>query len=352
MNLRNGREDKDNEKHLLETNVRAILASFYLGTGADDIGNALSFMGVPGGHSWKNHFFRHSEEVNSKIIGLGEEIVREGLEGEITSVIKEKLGDKYSTADVDKYISNFFNDEPDIPVDILTIGLTVSYDMGWQKRSAGRIYDSLSGHGFMIGCNTGKVVAVAVRAKKCNKCTIANRKEVESKAHYCPVNHDGSSGSMEAIVALYLTTDVHTNSKGKVYIEALVSDDDFTMRMLLKHKDNHPKGKLSCMIPQPTFLADPSHRIKVMAKPFFLMVTKTKDPRKCKTIDALRIKKYLGCFIYKNRHLPLAEFVMRSRAPVEHLFNCHEWCDSDWCWAKSLTEQSQDAVKNRATQVT
>ena len=303
VNLRKGRRGKYNEtkntqssvheNKLLETNVRAMLASFYLGTGAEDIGNALSFLGVPGGHSWMNHFFKHSKEVNSKIIGLCEEIVREGLECEITAVIKERLGNKYSTADVDKYICNFFNDDPDIPVDILTIGITVSYDMGWQKRSTGRIYDSLSGHGFMIGCSTGKVVDVAVRGKKYNKFTIANKKEVEAKAHYCTVNHNGSSGSMEAIVALDLTTDVHTNSKGKVFIEALVSDDDSTMRMLLKHKDNHPKGKLSCMIPQPTFLADPSHRIKVMAKPFFKMVTKTKDPRKCKTIDALRIKKYL-----------------------------------------------------------
>ena len=168
VNLRKGRRGKYNEtkntqssvheNKLLETNVRAMLASFYLGTGAEDIGNALSFLGVPGGHSWKNHFFKHSEEVNSKIIGLCEEIVREGLECEITAVIKERLGNKYSTADVDKYICNFFNDDPDIPVDILTIGITVSYDMGWQKRSTGRIYDSLSRHGFMIGCSKAKLL--------------------------------------------------------------------------------------------------------------------------------------------------------------------------------------------------
>ena len=121
----------------------------------------------------------------------------------------------------------------------------------------------------MIGCSTDKVVSIAVRGKKCDKCTIANRKNVEAKAHYCTVNHNGSSGSMEAIVALDLTTDVHVHSKGKVIIEALVSDDDSTMRMLLKHKEKYPKGKLSSDIPQPTFLADPLHRIKVMAKPFF-----------------------------------------------------------------------------------
>ena len=81
------------------------------------------------------------------------------------------------------------------------------------------------------------------------------------------------------------------------------------------------------------------------------MVSNTKDPSKCKTIDALRIKKYLGCWIYTNRHLPLAEFVNKSRAPIEHLFNCHEWCDAEWCWSKALTEKSHKAVKNRSTLV-
>ena len=116
------------------------------------------------------------------------------------------------------------------------------------------------------------------------------------------------------------------------------------MRSLLKHKAVHPKGKLPYDVPQPVFLADPSHRIKVMAKPFFKMVVKSKDPTKAKTIDALRIKKYIGCFVYKNRHLPLVEFVQKSRAPIEHLFNCHEWCDSEWCCVKNLTEKSHKLV--------
>ena len=84
-----------------------------------------------------------------------------------------------------------------------------------------------------------------------------------------------------------------------------------------------------------------------MSKPFFKMVTKTKDPTKCKSMDALRFKKRLGFFIFKDRHLPLDDFVRKSRAPVEHLFNCHEWCDSEWCYAKALTEKSHQAVISR-----
>jgi len=81
------------------------------------------------------------------------------------------------------------------------------------------------------------------------------------------------------------------------------------------------------------------------------MVSKTKDPSKCKTIDALRIKKYLGCYIYKSRNLPLDVFVKNSRAPIEQLFNCYEWCDSERCWAKAMTEKSHEATIARSTMV-
>ena len=34
--------------------------------------------------------------------------------------------------------------------------------------------------------------------------------------------------------------------------------------------------------------------------------------------------------------------VTRGKAPVEHLFNVHEWCDQSWCWAKQLDEKQQE----------
>ena len=123
---------------------------------------------------------------------------------------------------------------------------------------------------------------------------------------------------MDLIVSVYEKMD------GRVYCKVLVSDDDSTMRSHLQHSENG--GKLDNSIPQPDFLADPSHRIKVMAAPFFKLVKDTKNPHECKKIDAMRVKKYIGCYIYKNRNLPLDEFVRRARAPIEHLLDCHEWC--------------------------
>ena len=43
------------------------------------------------------------------------------------------------------------------------------------------------------------------------------------------------------------------------------------MRALLKHSINHPNGKLKPEIPEPEWLADPSHRTKVVAKPIFAL---------------------------------------------------------------------------------
>ena len=60
------------------------------------------------------------------------------------------------------------------------------------------------------------------------------------------------------------------------------------------------------------------------------------------------MKKYIGCYIYKNHHLPLDKFVRRARAPIEHLSECHEWCDKEWCWAKELDDaQHKIILSNR-----
>jgi hypothetical protein len=61
--------------------------------------------------------------------------------------------------------------------------LTVKYDMGWQKRSSGRKYDSRSGVGTMIGEKTGKILGCGVRIKDCRMCTLAERKSNAKNAY-------------------------------------------------------------------------------------------------------------------------------------------------------------------------
>ena len=119
--------------------------------------------------------------MNSETIDVCKGIIEESLKMEIKATIKEKLGDKYTPEETEAYIQKFMYDSIELPADVLNIGIIVSYDMGWKKCSTGRIYDSISGHGFMIGTSTGKVVDAGVKSKKCTKCNIANKNNTTVK---------------------------------------------------------------------------------------------------------------------------------------------------------------------------
>ena len=114
-----------------------------------------------------------------------------------------------------------------------------------------------------------------------------NYKQTQAHLAVCNINSTGSSGAMESQVALDLTVQVFEESDGRIFIAEIISDDDLSMRAHLQHEG--VGGKLRDVIPEPIFRADPSHHIKVMSKTIFKMVTKTKDPTKCKQIDALQV---------------------------------------------------------------
>ena len=48
------------------------------------------------------------------------------------------------------------------------------------------------------------------------------------------------------------------------------------MILFLKHIYNHPKGELKFEVPEPDWLASPSYRIKVVAKPTFALAAAPK----------------------------------------------------------------------------
>ena len=77
-----------------------------------------------------------------------------------------------------------------------------------------------------------------------------------------------------------------------------------------------------------------------MVKPIFKLVSGVKDLDCCKKIDPLRLRKYTRCYISQNRNLPIDDFVRNAKAPVEHLFNDHQWCNASWCWAKDLDNKT------------
>ena len=50
------------------------------------------------------------------------------------------------------------------------VKLTVTYDMGWQKRSYRRTYDPSSGHSFIIGARSKGIIGMVLYSKACWKC--------------------------------------------------------------------------------------------------------------------------------------------------------------------------------------
>ena len=168
---------------------RQVVASFYVGTGGLDIGLINSVQGIKGSENWEKTFTRHSPDVSKAIIKVNEEIIAESLEEEISLTIKEKLAGKYTESEIDNFIKNkLANNQTGVDeVDNLTI--TVSFDMGWQKKGTGDTYDSNSGHSYFIGCRSGEVVRMLVYSKKYTRCDVALVIGEESMEHEdCPRN--------------------------------------------------------------------------------------------------------------------------------------------------------------------
>ena len=97
-------------------------------------------------------------------------------------------------------------------------------------------------------------------------------------------------------------------------IYVIVSDDDSKMQDVLKYTSKGARGqvmesskvKLDEEIPEPSFLADPSHRVKVVAKHIFSIVNEIRAQGcGCTKADSLRIKKDWGYTIKNNREKQL-----------------------------------------------
>ena len=101
--------------------------------------------------------------------------------------------------------------------------------MGWQQRSSGNKYNSVSGHAFCIGGYTKKILDYRVKSKVCNVCDRAiqwYKKPI--REHVCPKNHvTGSSKAMEPDAGVEMMIDAVM--KNKVIYSAIICDDDSTI---------------------------------------------------------------------------------------------------------------------------
>ena len=100
------------------------------------------------------------------------------------------------------------------------------------------------------------------------------------------------------------------------------------------------KGKLDEEIPEPSFLADPSHHVKVLCNHILSIVNRSRAQQLgCTKSDSLQIKKDWGYMIKNNRGKKIEDFSEVSKAPLKHMFNSHVDCSAEWCFKTISSEE-------------
>ena len=241
------------------------------GIGPSNMTQLLSFLDILSCKSLHGRVFRNIELADgSSLRKIATESMRNAIGEEVRIILNDDI----------KYKQHLKGN--------LQVGITVSFDMGWNKRSSGNRYHSLSGHALMICHLSKKIVGAIVSSKMCRVCSSAEENGEEPSDHGCPKNYDDSSKAMETDAALHLCKRLYQNSNRKLNLKAIVADDDFSMRSRLKHKSVYPKGRLPKDMVVPDWLADPSHRIKVVAKSIYLLASLSKNVSSCTKVDAIR----------------------------------------------------------------
>ena len=248
-----------------EINVSFVLGLLASGCGGTESSIIASFLGLPLAQCFGQNLFT---SIKDDIGCFMRETSNQSMDEALATEVKMTVSDyKYQ-----KWKYQYLPGDP-LPE------VAASYDMGWQKRSSGRTYNSISGHGMMIGCQSNKIIDAIILSKKCNICSTTGP---NPPPHTCPKNYDSSSKGMEAEGSLRLCRRARER---RYNIGIIVSDDDSTMRAVLKHshKDKQEKdatyqwprnlrgvklpdkGRLPLNMPEPTFYAN-SHLDKLYIK--------------------------------------------------------------------------------------
>ena len=96
-------------------------------------------------------------------------------------------------------------------------------------------------------------------------------------------------------------------------------------------------GKLPDLIPQPKFLADFNHRVKSVGRAVYELALMSKSKSMVDKNLAKRLKLYWSKMLQQVKKFDLQdeweEIEKRVRAPIEHVFDNHQFCQETWCYA-------------------
>ena len=140
-------------------NLLFVLGLQQIGCGSSESGIILTFLGLPHAQGFHRHSFRKLEsKMRSIVKGICLRSMDEALHNEVEKVLQDD-----ETNERKEMLNNNQLKPFDVPI-------TIGYDMGWNKRSSGRLYNSISGHGIMVGARTKKVVNYKSISKCCSFC--------------------------------------------------------------------------------------------------------------------------------------------------------------------------------------
>ena len=154
-----------------DINSREALARLDTGIGETHLNRILSTMNIP--TISRASFKKREREV-----------------GSVISIVAKKSCEDVTI--IEKNSAVLTGAEPD-ENDLIPI--SVSYDMGWQKRGKG--FNSNTGQGAVMWLDTGKVIDYTTKTKTCRICEHAAKNHAQPRIHDCRKNHTGSSKSME-----------------------------------------------------------------------------------------------------------------------------------------------------------
>ena len=128
-----------------DLNLRLVLGTLAVGNGGTDLSDFAAMLDLPQSSSFGKRPFNRIECVVGEVLRqVAEESMKRELEKEIELTLEEN-GQSYHI-----WKQQASNNKPQVI-------LTISFDMGWQKRSSGHKFDSLSGHKFVIGARSKKI---------------------------------------------------------------------------------------------------------------------------------------------------------------------------------------------------
>lgn len=339
------------------SNVLYVISHLSVGDGGREAERHLTFLGLPNATTMeKNSFPAIEERISPVIRALNKEILKENLIMEVELVMMMETTEGFDATAFAHWKAAITDDNIDMANAILP-EVVVASDMGWQKRSSGRKYDSNTGHALLVGKETRLPVAFCLKSKICTKCDYGAFHNV------CFKNHFGSSKAMEPAAILDMTVELFDDHN--VVVSQIISDDDSSIKAKLRYSTTdyktkygvYPtmvnpdtgevsrrpnKGHLPLRIPkQPTFLADPNHRKKTLKNQLYKLKGKKVNERlTITTADIVRIGKNFAYMCRTLSYKQPAEYLDCGKAVLEHHFDNHQYC-GDWCRRKNQTDEER-----------